>query len=56
MQIHLMLVNSCATLHLNLGVQLASSQYAHPGGVRGCKARVTWIIQLCPIRLEGHNN
>ncbi len=55
MHIHLMLMNSCETLHLNLRVQLAGSQRAHPGGVHGCKARVTWIVWLCPIKLEGHN-
>jgi hypothetical protein len=37
MHTHLMLVNSCETLHLNLGVQLADSQHAHLSGVGGCQ-------------------
>jgi hypothetical protein len=35
--IHLMLVNSCETLYLNLGVQLAGSQCAHFSEVHGCQ-------------------
>lgn len=30
-------MNSCETLHLNLGVQLAGLQCAHPSGVHGCQ-------------------
>jgi hypothetical protein len=55
MHTHLMLMSPCETLYLNLRVQLVGSQCAHPGGVHGCKAHVTWIVRLCPIRLEGHN-